>query len=119
MWSLGSILLEVLSGFPLWLSLKSRIKSLDGRNIINYGIFGVAGRDNGKILAKQNIIFGPNNNKQKLKQILKKGYDHSGNKLFDNIQFNILMMGMLEYDPERRMLPSEVMETEFMRIYAE
>ena len=49
-WSLGSILLEILSGFPLWLSLKSRVKSLDGRSIINYGIFGVAGRDNGKIL---------------------------------------------------------------------
>jgi len=24
-WSLGSILIEVLSGFPLWLSLKSRV----------------------------------------------------------------------------------------------
>ena len=52
MWSLGSILIELISGFPLWLSLKSRVKSLDGRSIINYGIFGVAGRDNAKILAK-------------------------------------------------------------------
>ena len=51
-WSLGSILLEILSGFPLWLSLKSRVKSLDGRSVINYGIFGVSGRDNGKILQK-------------------------------------------------------------------
>ena len=49
-WSLGSILLEIISGFPLWLSLKSRVKSLDNRSIINYGIFGVSGRDNGKIL---------------------------------------------------------------------
>ena len=53
-WSLGSILLEILSGFPLWLSLKIRVKSLDNRSVINYGIFGVSGRDNGKILAKQN-----------------------------------------------------------------
>lgn len=52
-WSLGSILIEILSGFPLWLSLKSRIKSMDGsRSIVNYGIFGVSGRDNGKILQK-------------------------------------------------------------------
>ena len=52
-WSLGSILLEILSGFPLWLSLKSRVKSLDGgRSIINYGFLGVSGRDNGKILQK-------------------------------------------------------------------
>ena len=57
-WSLGSILLEIISGFPLWLSLKARVKSLDNRSIINYGIFGVSGRDNGKILQKQNQIFG-------------------------------------------------------------
>ena len=25
---------------------------MDGRSIVNYGIFGVSGRDNGKILAK-------------------------------------------------------------------
>jgi len=54
MWALASILLEVLSGFPLWLSLKSRVMSIEGRSIINYGMFGVAGRDNGKILVKQN-----------------------------------------------------------------
>lgn len=52
MWSLGSILVEVLSGFPLWLSLKSRVLSLDGRSIINYGLFGVAGRDHARILKK-------------------------------------------------------------------
>lgn len=54
MWALASVLLEVLSGFPLWLSLKSRVMSIEGRSIINYGMFGVAGRDNGKILVKQN-----------------------------------------------------------------
>jgi dual specificity tyrosine-phosphorylation-regulated kinase 2/3/4 len=52
MWSLGSILVEILSGFPLWLSLKSRVVTVDGRSIVNYGLFGVAGRDNMKILAK-------------------------------------------------------------------
>ena len=51
-WSLGSILLEVLSGFPLWLSLKSRVLALDGQTRINVGMFGVAGRDNAKIMAK-------------------------------------------------------------------
>ena len=51
-WSLGSILLEVLSGFPLWLSLKSRVLSLEGHTRINFGLFGVAGRDNAKIMNK-------------------------------------------------------------------
>jgi hypothetical protein len=53
MWSLGSIILEILSGFPLWLSLKARVLTSDGRSIINYGLFGVAGRDNLKILSKK------------------------------------------------------------------
>lgn len=53
MWALASTLLEILSGFPLWLSLKSRVLTLENRSIINYGMFGVAGRDNSKILAKQ------------------------------------------------------------------
>jgi serine/threonine protein kinase len=51
-WSLGSILIEILTGFPIWLSLKGRVQSIDGRNIMNYGIFGVTGRDNSKILVK-------------------------------------------------------------------
>lgn len=58
MWSLGSILVEILSGFPLWLSLKSRVQSQDGRSIINYGMFGVAGRDHAKILKKQYEVMG-------------------------------------------------------------
>lgn len=51
-WSLGSILVEVLSGFPLWLSLKSRVITAEGRSVVNYGLFGVAGRDNKKIMLK-------------------------------------------------------------------
>ena len=51
-WSLGSILIELLSGFPLWLSLKSRVTTHDGRSLVNYGIFGVSGRDNSRILKK-------------------------------------------------------------------
>ena len=113
-WSLGSILLEILSGFPLWLSLKSRVKSLDNKSVINYGIFGVSGRDNGKILAKQNQIFGANHGLEKLKVALKKGYDYTGNKLIDNQLFFRLLGGLLEYDPERRMQPSEISESEFL-----
>ena len=45
MWSVGAILLEIISGFPLWLSLKGRMRSLKGKNIFGKGIFGVQGRD--------------------------------------------------------------------------
>ena len=75
-WSLGSILLEVLSGFPLWLSLKSRVLSLDGHSRINMGLFGVAGRDNAKIMTKQNQLFGQGIGN--LMSALKKGFDFGG-----------------------------------------
>lgn len=52
MWALASILLEILSGFPLWLSLKSRIVTAKNRSINGMGLFGVASRDSGKILEK-------------------------------------------------------------------
>ena len=73
MWALASVLLEVLSGFPLWLSLKSRVLSVDGRSIINYGMFGVSARDNAKILTKQQLIM--KGGLGSTLQILLKGFD--------------------------------------------
>jgi dual specificity tyrosine-phosphorylation-regulated kinase 2/3/4 len=84
-WSLGSILLEILSGFPLWLSLKSRVQSLDGFSKINYGLFGVAGRDNAKILNKQNQLIGPG--LKNLMSVLKKGYDYTCTSWVNDAQF--------------------------------
>ena len=78
MWSLGSILVEILSGFPLWLSLKSRVLARDGRSIVNFGLFGVAGRDNGKILKKQTEVMGGQNGFNTLMKVLKQSFDYSG-----------------------------------------
>ena len=64
-----------------------------------------------------NTLFSGNHGMDKLKQALKKGYDYSGNKMFDNQMFMRLLGGLLEYDPERRMQPSEIIESEFMRHY--
>lgn len=84
-WSLGSILVEVLSGFPLWLSLKSRVVSLEGRSIINFGLFGVAGRDHSKILKKQIEILG--HGLVSLLQSLKKGFDYTGQNWLNDKRF--------------------------------
>ena len=54
----------------------------------------------------------------KCKQMLKKGYDYSGNTLVDNHSFLALMSGLVEYDPERRMTPEEILESEFMCTYS-
>jgi hypothetical protein len=51
---------------------------------------------------------------EKLKAALKKGFDYTGNALFENKQFMELMGGMLEYDPERRMMPKEILESSFV-----
>lgn len=116
-WSLGSILIELISGFPLWLSLKSRVKSLEGKSMINYGLFGVSGRDNSKILQKQNQLFGQGQGLDKLRQHLKKGYDYTGAKLLESQGFNSLLSGMLSYNPERRMNPTEILNSDFLQKY--
>ena len=115
-WSLGSILIEVLSGFPLWLSLKSRVMSIDGRSIINYGLFGVAGRDNLKILNKQNQLIGSGLNH--LLTVLRKGFDYGGNQWVQNNLFLDLFNQILCMSPERRISPDEILEHDFFA-YAE
>jgi dual specificity tyrosine-phosphorylation-regulated kinase 2/3/4 len=72
MWSLGSILVELLSGFPLWLSLKSRVQTLSGNSVVNYGLFGVAGRNNLKIMTRQLQVFSQGY--QSLERTLRKGF---------------------------------------------
>ena len=111
-WSLGSILLEVLSGFPLWLSLKSRIKTVDGHSKINMGLFGVAGRDNTKILSRQTQLFGAG--LSNLIEVLKKGFDFNGNMWTINADFIDLFEQILNVHPGKRIHPEEILQHEFM-----
>ena len=111
-WSLGSILLEVLSGFPLWMSLKSRVLMIDGHSRINVGLFGVAGRDNSKIMYRQNQLFGSGINN--LIEVLRKGFDFSGNKWTNNADFIDLFKQIMNMHPGKRIHPEEILEHEFM-----
>eukprot|EP00927_Polykrikos_kofoidii_P023655 TRINITY_DN21719_c0_g1_i1.p1 TRINITY_DN21719_c0_g1~~TRINITY_DN21719_c0_g1_i1.p1 ORF type:complete len:838 (-),score=115.64 TRINITY_DN21719_c0_g1_i1:153-2666(-) len=52
-WSLGSILLELSLGLPLWLSYKCRVGDDQRLNSASTGLFATPGRDAEKILAKQ------------------------------------------------------------------
>jgi len=114
MWALASILLEILSGFPLWLSLKSRCVAREGRSIINFGMFGVAGRDNAKILNKQQQLL--KGGLQSLITTLTKQFDVAkGNKWLCDRQFCELFSKMLCFTPEKRISPEEVLEHEFMK----
>lgn len=49
-WSLGCIILEIVSGLPLWMSIPTKI---DGVNQKVSGLFAVKGRLFNKIIAKQ------------------------------------------------------------------
>jgi len=49
-WSFGAILLEIMTGFPLWLSLKGRVVGNNGKSVIGTGLLGVQGREGKKIL---------------------------------------------------------------------
>ena len=62
MWSLGAMLMEVMTGFPLWLAMKGRVQTAGGKSIIGTGLFGVQGREGKKILAKQYQILRSDTN---------------------------------------------------------
>lgn len=52
-WSLGIILLEIVSGCPVWMSLKCRIATVDGKSTLGSGLLGVQGREQKRIIVKQ------------------------------------------------------------------
>ena len=52
MWSVGMILLEIISGIPLWMSLKSRVER-HGRLVVCRGLLAAQGRDPAAIFKLQ------------------------------------------------------------------
>ena len=104
-WSLGAILLEIITGFPLWLGLKGKITTRKGKNVVNFGIFGVQGRVNSKIVKKQDTVL------KDLSSCLKK-YDSYGNEK-DEILMDFLYC-MLDKSPSKRISPTEALAHPFL-----
>ena len=86
--------------------------SLEGQSRINMGLFGVAGRDNLKIMTKQNQLFG--SGLGNLYSILKKGFDFTGNKWISNTEFIDLFDQIMCLHPGKRIHPEEILEHQFM-----
>jgi len=61
------IVIEIITGIPVWMSYKCRLKTINGKTLINTGLLGVQGREQKKILLKQQAL-------KNLKSVLKK-YD--------------------------------------------
>jgi hypothetical protein len=76
------------------------------------GLFGVAGRDNAKIMNKQNQLMG--NGIMPLLQTLKKSYGFMGNKWVGDQSFLDLFQMMFEMHPGKRISPEEMLEHEFL-----
>lgn len=111
MWSLGSILLELCLGTPLWLSYKCRVADDQRANSAAMGLFAVPGRDPGKIIAKQ------------LDALCKRGVHnvvrgaqgvplHNGDV---GSGLELLSM-MLAWDPLERISPSEALDHPWLQV---
>ena len=98
-------MLEILTGFPLWLSLKSRVSTVNGKSIIGMGLFGVQGREGKKILVKQQQLL------KNIPQTLKK-YECFG--LDRDPLFMDLLERMLDFNPLRRISPQEIINHPFI-----
>ncbi|CDW87876.1 protein kinase domain containing protein [Stylonychia lemnae] len=117
-WSLGAILLEIVIGFPLWLSYKGRIVK-EGRqqdsassSLCMTGLFGIQGRIPKKIKLKQIQTV------QQLKQILKKQFssDLCLGSFNTNEDFLDLLAKMLDLNPKFRISPKEILEHPFLQL---
>jgi dual specificity tyrosine-phosphorylation-regulated kinase 2/3/4 len=52
-WGLGCVLLEIISGIPLWMSIDTVVETSQGESKIDRGLFAVKGRLFEKIVQKQ------------------------------------------------------------------
>eukprot|EP00742_Colponemidia_sp_Colp-10_P005295 GILJ01005656.1.p1 GENE.GILJ01005656.1~~GILJ01005656.1.p1 ORF type:complete len:554 (-),score=66.86 GILJ01005656.1:261-1823(-) len=104
MWSLGAIFLELLNGFPLWMSYKGRVTH-DGKNLFMTGLFAVNGRDNDKILQKQYAVIS------NLRSVLK---SCPGLDLQDDDLAMDLLSKMMSWNPLDRISPKQALQHPFL-----
>jgi serine/threonine protein kinase len=106
MWSIGAIFLEIMSGFPLWLTYKTRVVH-GGKNHWLKGLFSATGRSADKIIAKQQQVV--QHLGEKLERYPGLWMDAGGDQAFD------LLQSMLELDPARRISPAQAIDHPYFR----
>ena len=102
-WSLGAILLEIITGIPLWLSLKCKT-NIKCKQVLQTGLFAVKGRDYEKIKQKQKAVL--DNFESEIGEYISEW--ENSNELFD------LLQGMLSWNPKARISPSSILEHNYL-----
>jgi dual specificity tyrosine-phosphorylation-regulated kinase 2/3/4 len=103
-WSLGAVLLEIITGVPLWIPLKCKVEG-PTRKPLRFGLFACKGRAYDKIYLKQKALvetFG-----QTMSEYLENWSEAEG--LFD------LLANMLRWDPKRRISPADILLHPYMK----
>lgn len=103
-WSLGIILLEIVSGCPVWMSLKCRVQTVDGKSVLGTGLLGVPQRDQKKIIVKQQQLL--KNIPSTLRKFECYGLDRDP-------YFMDLLHQMLTPDPTKRISPMDIINHQF------
>lgn len=111
-WSLGSILLELCLGTPLWLSYKCRVADDQRANSAATGLFAVPGRDPDKIISKQADAL----RQRGLANVLRNAQGVPINNVDVGSGLELLSM-MLNWDPIDRISPEEALEHPWLQEY--
>lgn len=111
MWSLGSILLELCLGTPLWLSYKCRVADDQRTNSAAMGLFAVPGRDPEKIIAKQLDALC----RRGVHNVIRGGQGVPINTEDDEGSGLELLSLMLAWDPIDRISPCDAFEHPWLR----
>jgi dual specificity tyrosine-phosphorylation-regulated kinase 2/3/4 len=107
-WSLGAIILELITGIPLWLSLKCRVE-VKGKDMVKTGLFAVKGRGYDKIYIKQKIVM------ETLDEHLAEYLD----EFQDCQQLRDLIYQMMKTDPLQRISPTDILKHTYIASLAE
>ena len=111
-WSLGIIILDIVVGFPVWLSYKGRIvRGSLTSPVVNAGVFGVQGRIPTKIAKMQSAM--ASNLPGFLKKNLNRNELTIGAYYRDQQFFEFLKL-ILNENPRLRKAPEKILEHEFL-----
>ena len=102
-WSFGAILLEIITGIPLWIPLKCKLEN-KSKTLLKYGLFAVKGRDYDKIYLKQKAFV------ENINEILSAYLQ----KWCDSKELSDLLFQMLRWDPKLRISPSTILKHPYL-----